>query len=149
MVSTHLKHISQNGSFPQVGVKIKHIWNHHLEKPSKRSVVFLVKILRLAVDATRTNLGSIISSKTISRKGQTAHRTALLEVWFLMGPKSILTSNGWWILMCSSIESPGSLLRRHILRVVYDWCQTNHCTPPKTNVSPENQWLVQMYSLLK
>ena len=25
-----LKHISQIGSFPQVGVKIKHIWNHHL-----------------------------------------------------------------------------------------------------------------------
>ena len=31
MVSTHLKHISQIGSFPQVGVKIKHIWNHHLD----------------------------------------------------------------------------------------------------------------------
>ncbi len=31
MVSTHLKNISQIGSFPQVGVKIKHIWNHHLD----------------------------------------------------------------------------------------------------------------------
>ena len=30
MVSTHLKNISQIGSFPQVGVKIKDIWNHHL-----------------------------------------------------------------------------------------------------------------------
>ncbi len=30
MVSTHLKNISQIGSFPQVGVKIKNIWNHHL-----------------------------------------------------------------------------------------------------------------------
>ncbi len=29
MVSTHLKNISQNGSFPQVGLKIKNIWNHH------------------------------------------------------------------------------------------------------------------------
>ena len=29
VVSTHLKHISQTGSFPQVGVKIKNIWNHH------------------------------------------------------------------------------------------------------------------------
>ena len=26
---THLKNISQIGSFPQVGVKIKNIWNHH------------------------------------------------------------------------------------------------------------------------
>ena len=32
VVSTHLKNISQNGNLPQLGVKIKHIWNHHLEK---------------------------------------------------------------------------------------------------------------------
>ena len=30
MVSTHLKNISEIGSFPRVGVKIKNIWNHHL-----------------------------------------------------------------------------------------------------------------------
>ena len=32
VVSTHLKNISQIRSFPQVGVKIKNIWNHHLAK---------------------------------------------------------------------------------------------------------------------
>ena len=31
VVSTHLKNISQIGSFPQVGVKMKNIWNHHLD----------------------------------------------------------------------------------------------------------------------
>ena len=31
VVSTHLKNISQIGPFPQVGVKIKNIWNHHLD----------------------------------------------------------------------------------------------------------------------
>ncbi len=31
VVSTHLKNISQIESFPQVGVKIKNIWNHHLD----------------------------------------------------------------------------------------------------------------------
>ena len=30
VVSTHLKNISQNGNLPQMGVKIKNIWNHHL-----------------------------------------------------------------------------------------------------------------------
>ena len=30
MVSTRLKNISQIGSFPQVGVKIKHISNHQV-----------------------------------------------------------------------------------------------------------------------
>ena len=29
---THLKNISRIGSFLQVGVNIKHVWNHHLEK---------------------------------------------------------------------------------------------------------------------
>ncbi len=33
MVWTHLKNISQIWSFPQIGVNIKNIWNHHLEKP--------------------------------------------------------------------------------------------------------------------
>ena len=32
MVSTHLKNISQIGSFPEVGVKTKNNWNHHLDK---------------------------------------------------------------------------------------------------------------------
>ena len=31
VVSTQLKNISQNGNLPQVGVKIKNIWNHHQE----------------------------------------------------------------------------------------------------------------------
>ena len=33
VVSTHLKNISQNGNLPQpqVGVKIKNVWNHHLD----------------------------------------------------------------------------------------------------------------------
>ena len=30
VVSTHLKNISQNGNLPQLGMKIKNIWNHHL-----------------------------------------------------------------------------------------------------------------------
>ena len=31
VVSTHLKNISQNGNLPQIGVKIKNIWNQHLD----------------------------------------------------------------------------------------------------------------------
>ncbi len=29
--TTPLKNVSQSGSFPQVGVKIKNLWNHHLD----------------------------------------------------------------------------------------------------------------------
>ncbi len=34
VVSTPFKNISQNGNLPQLGVKIKHIWNHYLVLPS-------------------------------------------------------------------------------------------------------------------
>ena len=44
VVSTHLKNISQIGNLPQVGVKIKNVWNHHLvlATTSKKSTSALV-----------------------------------------------------------------------------------------------------------
>ena len=36
--TTHLKNISQNGNLPQIGVKIKNIWNHHLVNHTKFSL---------------------------------------------------------------------------------------------------------------
>ena len=35
MVSTPLKNLSQNGNLPQIGVKIKNMWNHHTESIKK------------------------------------------------------------------------------------------------------------------
>ncbi len=40
MVSTHLKNISQIGSFLQVGIKIKNVWNHHPDFIRKRKAPF-------------------------------------------------------------------------------------------------------------
>ena len=37
-VSTHLKNMSQIGNLPQVGVKIKNIWNHHLAMYEKSGI---------------------------------------------------------------------------------------------------------------
>ena len=37
VVSTHLKNISHIGSFPQVGMKTKHVWNHHLDMDGKKT----------------------------------------------------------------------------------------------------------------
>ena len=45
VVSTHVKNISQIGSFPQVGVKIKNVWNHHLDNRSQPH--FLVYSIRM------------------------------------------------------------------------------------------------------
>ena len=38
VVSTHLKNISQIGNLPQIGVKTKNIWNHHLDKNPNHSL---------------------------------------------------------------------------------------------------------------
>ena len=38
VVSTHLKNISQIGNLPQIGVKTKNIWNHHLAKNPNHSL---------------------------------------------------------------------------------------------------------------
>ena len=40
VVSTPLKNISQNGNLPQIGMKIKNIWNHHLGNYLKSSNMF-------------------------------------------------------------------------------------------------------------
>ena len=46
VVSTPLKNISENGNLPQIGMKIKNIWNHHLVMytnfPSSHSLFFAV-----------------------------------------------------------------------------------------------------------
>ena len=44
MVSTHLKNISQIGNLPQIGVKIKNIWNHQLDGYSVRGTQILEKL---------------------------------------------------------------------------------------------------------
>ena len=39
VVSTHLKNISQIGNLPQIEVKIKNVWNHHLVTVSSGKLV--------------------------------------------------------------------------------------------------------------
>ena len=47
VVSTPLKNIRQNGNLPQVGMKIKNIWNHHLDNNSVMTadVIFFNRIV--------------------------------------------------------------------------------------------------------
>ena len=45
VVSTHLKNMSQNGNLPQVGVKIKNVWNQHLEKQPWMKMYLLFKMV--------------------------------------------------------------------------------------------------------
>ena len=53
VVSTHLKNISQIGNLPQIGMKMKNIWNHQQEKsesPKKRSEKTILRWLMIHHD---------------------------------------------------------------------------------------------------
>ena len=55
VVSTHLKNISQIGPFPQIGMKIKHVWNHQpagISGPLNKSANFARRFLVLPVSLT-------------------------------------------------------------------------------------------------
>ena len=47
VVSTHPENISQIGSFPQVGMKIENIWNHHLVHVSGQITMFHQPLISL------------------------------------------------------------------------------------------------------
>ena len=54
MVSTHVKNISQNGNLPQTGVKIKNVWNHHLENVTHPKESSHIRISPCCLEETPT-----------------------------------------------------------------------------------------------
>ena len=56
VVSTHLKNISQIGNLPQVGVKIKNIWNHHLVFVTYERTIILPLHCFTRLDGKRTSI---------------------------------------------------------------------------------------------
>ena len=66
VLSTHLNNISQFGSFPQVGVEIKNVWNHHLvnlAKPTRigSPAIWRAKQCRLRRQVVRGPVGGFFS----------------------------------------------------------------------------------------
>ena len=67
MISTPFKNISQNGNLPQIGVKIKNVWNRHLDFLST-SFSFSLKRYTLRDDQTNTHQklpGRVVLSKPV------------------------------------------------------------------------------------
>ena len=73
VVSSHLKNISQIGSFPQVGVKIKNIWNHHLE-PSVVSICLFPCEFPTCTSGSTKFVGCAAGNRSFSRN---LHQRAL------------------------------------------------------------------------
>ena len=98
MVSTQLKNISQIGSFPQIGVKIKNLWNHHLDNntlPSFLNKNWKVKLAQVLVSwkiipkgyfqAPSKPLGRTFKSSAVIGLGATipsiSWKTGWRELW--------------------------------------------------------------------
>ena len=79
VVSTHLKNISEIGNLPQKGVKIKNIWNHHLDL---QSVVILTCFPKKKIQKIFSQNGDwkmvmypMVQSKEITNKNKSKHAT--------------------------------------------------------------------------
>ena len=111
LVSTHLKNISQNGNLPQIGMKIKNIWNHHLVLSSPKWQRQSLSFSRFFV----TSLPSTISGSAGS--ASSTHKDGELLTWnekellanrltfgrLVLKPKII--SWFWELMELSSVQS--------------------------------------------
>ena len=135
MVSTHLKHLSQIGSFPKVGVKIKNIWNHHLvfedvfENDQKRSK-------RLSV--------SNLSVKFHTKGSKDWRKEKNKERWLKPPINSRILSivGGWtnpfekiWVKIGNLPQFLGWTQNIYNYIYIYIW---NH--QPVMNIAPEKWW---------
>ena len=91
VVSTHLKNISQMGSFPQVGMKIKNVWNHHLATHvCSSNIPFTSKDICtafLASNASESSTSSWVFCWVGRSKRSVRRRTVLKRPAFMSQPK--------------------------------------------------------------
>ena len=83
VVSTHLKNISQLGSFPQLGVKIKNLWNHHLDTQSSLPNVTIFDLPSLELTIFRCWVPSMIGFDDVFFRGlfQNAYFQEAKNAW--------------------------------------------------------------------
>ena len=89
--STHLKNISQIGSFPQVGLKIKHIWNHHQ----------VLNLIQHFVSTDQVWLSAFCILKYILKW------EICTSLCFISSPKKGATVNAHWWQLCRTRWLPG------------------------------------------
>ena len=99
VVSTHLKNISQIELFPQVGVKVNSIWNHHLVSGYIRTV-FGEHVAKTHGDHRHLSALQVFVNSLPWKKGfmRQASRICLMTIWCLYWGKFTLT-------MAKAIES--------------------------------------------
>ena len=90
MVSTRLKNISQNGNLPQVGVKIKNIWNHHPD--------VIYKLCKQASSQDCRTGACHLTAERLQDLGFTPQD--------LLCPKKVWSRNGWYVTLPKTNIAP-------------------------------------------
>ena len=91
VVSTHLKNISQIGNLPQTGVKIKHMWNHHLDHLCRKN-----RVSRHASEGWPCWIACRLTQAT-NAQGATVHCLGQRPgIWVMTRPCTLLVDR--WLL---------------------------------------------------
>ena len=110
MVSTPLQNISQIGSFPQVGVKIKNIWNHHPVLFYSFDIFFRVKLPNLQICEMKNFCFLVFGACMYTPKKTPRPNLSLLSqvrvlmskkplsVWLRAASKILLTVYFFWLV---------------------------------------------------
>ena len=117
VVSTHLKNICQIGSFPQIGVKIKNFWNHHLVIYHGRITDHITSPSLTFVDSpSLTSPGMMVSDSTmgpsIGTCGNCGKKSVALKrcLWWFRNPVNQLRWVNYQKLFCKVLFIPGGCL---------------------------------------
>ena len=117
MVSTPLKNISQHGNLPQVGVKIKHLWNHHPENQCQQKInleilpiiiIIMIIIVIIIVIIIIVVVIIIIISNCFKQKIIKAWPSPCYRLWWPLHHVFVLQIE--WLLprFCAQLRSGGT-----------------------------------------
>ncbi len=95
VVATHLKNISQIGNLPQIGVKIKNLWNHHL-----------AHVFSKRFEVCHQNSDKLGYSDPLSQ--QYSGNKKVLKVYSLGSPTKKCKKSRWWLASWEDLDNPRS-----------------------------------------
>ncbi len=117
MVSTSLKNISQNGNLPQIGMKIKNLWNHHHLVTFSRILGFPQPPLfpPKGIGWMGHDLRSNKRPTSFQRPWRSAKRSRLSESTEKVGLHLFFLERRWWCVYICIIYK---------LEAVWKWCSS-------------------------
>ena len=141
MVSAHLKNIGQIGNLPQIGVKIKNIWNHHLVTPffgygGPKSLPKIQHRLGQKPPARLCDRSAMASYRELRELREVVSVQPIWKIWSSQIGGSFPKGSGWkfpkniWVATCHHLVKGCQLLQKH------PW----HLISNESKKSSKNSW---------